>query len=442
MRDYLQEYTERTPTSQKLYEQAKQYMPGGVSHSYRYFPPYPLFINRVEGSRIWDVDGNEYIDLWMGHGALILGHRPDIVNQALQEVVNAGTHWGILHEPQVELARLVCEMVPCAEKMRFCVSGTEATMYAVRLARGFTGRRIILKMDAGWHGGNTDLAVAIKAPFDQPESAGLPPEMLQFTHTVPFNDVEATLAAMHACRDDLAGVILEPVMGAGGMIPAEPAFLKALREETARLGAMLIFDEVITGFRLAPGGAQEYFGVVPDLVTLGKITGGGSNIGVIAGRSDVMAMTDPTIQRKKGEGVLTGGGTFSATPMSMIPGLTVLRHLRNHASEVYPYINTLGDRLRRGMEEAFERGGLLGKTVGTGSLVGAYLPLDPSVTVRTPAEMYNRTDLKRLETEFRIRMLNHGLYASHGGGTLSTAHTEADIQGILGAVEDVAREMR
>jgi glutamate-1-semialdehyde 2,1-aminomutase len=441
MEDFVKEYERRTPGSKKLYEEACKVMAGGVSHGVRYFPPYPLYIKRVEGSRIWDVDGNAYVDLWMGHTALILGHRPDIANQALQEVVELGAHWGIVNEYQVALAQVICEMVPCAERVRFCVSGTEATMYAVRLARGFTGRRVIIKMRGGWHGANTDLSVSVKDPLDLPESAGIPPEMVQFTKAIRFNDVEGALKAMHEYRDDLAGVIVEPVMGGGGMIPADKVFLDTLREETARLGALLIFDEVITGFRLAPGGAQEHYDVVPDLVTLGKIAGGGSNIGVLAGRADVFDLCDPSVARNKGEGVLTGGGTFSCTLMSMIPGLAVLRYLRDHASDIYPRINRQGERLRQGMDAAFERAGFAARSIGLGSLCGAYLPVNPSTRVRSADDMFTQTDMKRMDPEFRVRMLNQGAYVVHGGGSISAAHSEDDVDRIIEATETVARQM-
>jgi len=441
MQDFVKEYEGKTPTSRKFYEEARQVTPGGVSHGLRYFSPYPLFIQRVEGSRIWDVDGNEYIDLWMGHYAAILGHRPGVVIQAIKEVVDLGTHWGIVHERQIALARLIQEMVPCVERLRFCVSGTEATMYAVRLARAFTGRRVIIKMEGGWHGGNTDLSAAIKAPFDQPESAGILSEISPFIRAIPLNDGEAARSAIRACKGDLAGVIIEPVMGAAGMIPSDTAYLETLREETARIGAVLIFDEIITGFRLAVGGGQAYYGVVPDLVVLGKIVGGGSNIGVIGGRKEILDLTDPTIPRKKGEGVMAGGGTFSCSPMTMVTGLAMLHHLKAHAHEIYPRLNALGERLRQGMEIASEKAGLLGRSTGAGSLCAFYFPLDPDMRVKSAGDMQTRTDIRRIDHEFRLRMLNHGVYTAHGGGAVSTAHTETDVDRIVETVEIVTREM-
>ena len=441
MQDFVKEYEGKTPTSRKLYEEAREVMPGGVSHGLRYFPPYPLFIQRVEGPRIWDVDGNEYIDLWMGHYAAILGHRPSVVVEAIKEAVELGTHWGIVHERQIALARLIRETVPCVERLRFCVSGTEATMYGVRLARAFTGRRVIIKMEGGWHGGNTDLSVAIKAPFDQPESAGILSEISPFIRAISLNDVDAARSAIQACKGDLAGIIIEPVMGAAGMIPSDKVYLETLREETTRVGAVLIFDEIITGFRLAPGGGQEYYGVVPDLVVLGKIVGGGSNIGVIGGRKEILDLTDPTVSRKKGEAVLAGGGTFSSSPMTMGTGLAMLHHLKAHAHEIYPRLNSLGERLRRGMEAACEKTGVLGRSIGVGSLSAFYLPLDPGTRVKSSGDMQTRTDIQRLDHEFRLRMLNHGVYTVHGGGAVSMAHTEKDVDRIVETVEIVTREM-
>ncbi len=267
---------------------------------------------------MWDVDGNEYIDLWMGHYALILGHRSKVSREALKEAADLGTHWGTLHEHEIKFGELIQEVVPCAEKMVFGVSGTEATMYAVRLARAFTGRRTILKIAGGWHGASSDLAWAIHSPFEKPESSGIIPELGNYVKPLLFNDIEASCKVIRDVKEDLAAVIVEPVVGGGGMIPADKEYLQVLREETSRWGALLIFDEVITGFRLALGGAQEFYGIKPDLATLGKVCGGGANLGIIAGRADVLALCDPTLKREKGQGVLLGGGTFSCTPLTMV----------------------------------------------------------------------------------------------------------------------------
>lgn len=440
-RDYLVQYEARTPVSKALSERARKVMPGGVSHRYRHMSPYPFFIKEARGSKIWDADGNEYVDFWMGHFALILGHMHPIVREAMEEVANLGMHWGILHEHEVQFAELIHETVSCAERLVFGVSGTEATMYAVRLARGLTKRRTILKVAGGWHGANSELAWAIRSPFDQPESAGIIEEMGRYLKPISFNDVESTLKTIYEVKDDLAAIIVEPVVGAGGMIPADQAYLEVLREETSKLGALLIFDEIITGFRLALGGAQEVYGIKPDLVTLGKVVGGGANLGIVAGKADILALCDPTIARKKGEGVMMGGGTFSCSPLSMVVGYNVVEYLRRHAKDIYSSIDRLGQRLRQEMVDVFRKHGLLGKTTGRGSLCGLYFPYDAETVAKNPEQMHQLTDLEKLDPEFRIRMINHGVFTMHGVGAVSFAHTDEDIDRVIAATEEVAIEM-
>jgi glutamate-1-semialdehyde 2,1-aminomutase len=441
-KDYINRYFDRTPGSKRLFERAQKIMPGGVSHRQRYFPPYPFFMKEAAGSKIWDVDDNEYIDLWMGHSALILGHKPAIVNAALAEVTDLGTHWGILHEYEVRFAELIQQTVPCAEKMVLGVSGTEATMHAVRLARGFTKRRVILKVAGGWHGANNELLWAIRSPFDKAESAGVISEIAKYTKPIVFNDLDSTGKTIHEVKEDLAGIIIEPVVGAGGLIPADKGYLEMLRHETSKLGALLIFDEIITGYRLALGGAQEVYGITPDLVTLGKVCGGGTHLGVIAGRGDIFSLCDPTIKREKGESVVVGGGTFSCSPLSMIVGYKVVEYLRSHVKKVYPRIGRLGQRLREGMADAFKKNGIIGKTTGLGSLCGVYFPYKPEAVVKSPTQMAQLTDLEKLDREFRIRMLNHGVFVVHGAGSVSFAHTEEDVERVIAATEEVALEMK
>lgn len=439
--DYIASYMEKTKRSKELYEKARRLMPGGVSHRYRFIAPHPFFVKEAKGSRIWDVDGNDYVDLWMGHFALILGHKSNVAQDALREASELGTHWGIVHEHQVRFAELIQEIVPCAEKVVFGVSGTEVTMYAVRLARGFTRRNTILKMQGGWHGANSELLWAVKPPYGQRESAGLVPGMESYVRAVPFNDVEGTLKVIHEVGEDLAGIIVEPLVGAGGFLAAQKSYLEMLREETRKRGAILIFDEIITGFRLSLQGAQGAYGIVPDLATLGKVVGGGTNLGVIAGRADVMALCDPTIPRAKGEAVVVGGGTFSCSPLSMIVGYRVVEHLKRNQEEIYPSIDQKGERLRSGMAEALERGGIPARSTGMGSLCGLYFPKDPSRIARNPGEIQSFTDVELLDQEFRIRMMNHGVFVMHGGGAVSTAHTDEDIERVLQAVREVASEI-
>lgn len=441
-KDYVKEYLRRTPGSKRLYERAAKVMPGGISHRARFIAPYPPCIQKVEGARMWDVDGNQYIDLWMGHYALILGHKSEVSREALQEAADLGTHWGTLHEHEIKFGELIREVVPCAEKMVFGVSGTESTMYAVRLARAFTQRRIILKIAGGWHGASSDLAWAIHSPFEKPESSGIIPELGNYVKPLLFNDIEASRKVIREVKEDLAAVIVEPVVGGGGMIPADNEYLQMLREETSRWGALLIFDEVITGFRLALGGAQEFYGIKPDLATLGKVCGGGTNLGIIAGRADVLSLCDPTLKREKGQGVMLGGGTFSCTPLTMVLGYRTVEYLKDHQNEIYPKINRMGQTLRDGMAEIFRKSGVVGKTLGQGSLCGVYFPYDPQTVVKNTNQLEELTDMRKWEHEFRIRMLNHGVFVMHGVGAVSFAHGEKEIQTILSAVERVAEEMR
>lgn len=439
--DHVVVYMERTKRSRELYQRASKVMPGGVSHRYRFIAPYPFFVEQASGSRIRDVDGNEYLDLWMGHFALILGHRSKLVQEALAEAAEVGTHLGIVHEYEVSFAELIQQTVPCAEKVVFGVSGTEATMYAVRLARGFTKRNTILKVEGGWHGANSELLWAVKPPYQTPESLGLVPGLERYIRGIPFNDPQGTLKIMEEVGNDLAGVIVEPLVGAGGFIPAEREYLSMLREETRSKGALLIFDEIITGYRLGLGGAQEAYGVIPDMATLGKVLGGGTNLGVVAGRADIMALCDPSVPRVKGEAVVVGGGTFSCSPLSMIVGWRVVQYLQKHNQEVYSVIAQKGERLRMGMAATLAKYGISAKATGMGSLCGLYFPKDESIFARNPRDIQDLTDVELLDQEFRIRMMNHGVFVMHGGGAVSTAHTDEDIGLILQATEEVAREM-
>lgn len=436
---YVKEYVARTPGSAKLYARAEKVMPGGVSHNPRYFAPYPLYIQKAEGSKIWDVDGNEYIDLWMGHYSHILGHKPEVIMKILPEILALEAHWGIVNEYQITFAEDLCRLIPCAEKIRFGVSGTEATMHAVRLARGYTGRNIILKVKGGWHGSNNDLSIAIHVPMDVPESAGLPPGVMESTRTISFNDTEGTIATIHKYAKDLAGVVIEAV--GQYFIPPVDGYLQAIQEEVKKVGALFILDEVITGGRLSLRGAQGYFNLKPDLCTMGKVLGGGMNLGLVAGRRDVMDLASPTAGHPKGRGVLIGGGTFSCMITSMIAGRAMLQYLEAHEKEIYPALNTKGETVRRGIEAAFRSQGIPARCLGIGSLFTTCFPRLPDTPVRNIEDVETHTDMARRDKEFRLRMLNKGVYTMYGGGAVSMAHTNEDLNRIIRAAEEVAREM-
>ena len=438
--DYLERYARRTPRSRQLHAEAQRYMPGGVSHNQRYHAPYPLYFARAQGSRLWDVDGNEYHDLWMAHYDAILGHAPPEVVAAVQEALGAGLHVGLAMEHEIGLARRVCELVPSAELVRFCSSGTEATMYAVRLARAFTGRSVILKLVGGWHGANTDLMVDVNLPeFIGAEGKGLLPGIERFTRSVQLNDIEGTAKVIREAGDDWAGIILEPAMGSAGFVPAQLDYLRFLREETQRRGAVLIFDEVITGFRLALGGAQQLFGVTPDLTTLGKVLGGGMPVGAVAGKAEILELSSAKRDVPKREKVIIGGGTYSCNPLTMIAGTKTLDILKARQDEIYPQLAEKNQRFCQGLQQAFDAVGLPVFINRIGSLQEVHFVKEKGLPVRNMADVVRHTHYD-WRKELAARLRNHGVFLFHGGA-LSMAHTDADLDGMLAAYGRCAEEM-
>jgi glutamate-1-semialdehyde 2,1-aminomutase len=441
MKHFFDAYRQKTPLSENLFKRAKEVMPGGISHNIHFFPPYPFFVKKTKGSKIWDVDGNEYIDFWMGNYTHILGHHPRVVVQAIEKQLKEGIHWGALYKKQIEWAELIRELVPTAEMVRFCCSGTEATMYAVRLARGSTGKKTILKIAGGWHGANADLSLGIKMPYEREESLGLLPELQEYTKVIPFNDLSGSLEVIRQRKEDLAGIILEPIVGEGGFTPAAKEYLQMLRSETEKLGALLIFDEVISCFRVALGGAQERFNIAPDLTTLGKIAGGGLPIGALVGKREILEKTSPEKKREKWERILIGGGTFSAHPLTAAAGLAMLGYLKEHRKEVYPLLESKGEKVRKGVQKVLDQEGLNAVVTGIGSLFQIHFPFERGVTLNSPHSIHRFTDIEKREIEFRIRMLTKGIHVMHGGGCLTVAHSDEDIEKIIKAARKVAREM-
>jgi len=442
MKHFSDAYRLKTPQSENLFKRAREVMPGGISHNIHFFPPYPFFVQKTKDSKIWDVDGNEYIDFWMGNYTHILGHRPRVVVQAIEEQLKEGIHWGALYRKQIEWAELIRELVPSAEMVRFCCSGTEATMYAIRLARGSTGKKIILKAAGGWHGANSDLSLGIKMPYEREESLGLLPELQEYTKVIPLNDPSGSIEVIRQNKEDIAGIIVEPVIGEGGFTPAAKEYLQMLRSETQKLKALLIFDEVISCFRVALGGAQERFEIVPDLTTLGKITGGGLPVGAVAGKREILEVSSPEKKRSKWERILIGGGTFSAHPLTAVAGLAMLRHLSAHRKTIYPLLESKGEKVRKRLQEVFDREGQNAVVTGIGSLFQTHFPFEKGVTLNSPQSIHRLTDLEKREIEFRVRMLAKGVHVMHGGGCVSIAHSDEDIEKFIKVARKVAREMK
>ncbi len=423
-------YLSKTRKSQKLYQDGKTALPSGVSYFIRYMKPYPFYTARAKGSRLVDVDGNEYIDFWLGHTALILGHSPPEVVKDVRRQIENGTHFGTAHELEITLARQVAKMVPGIEMVRFTNSGTEANMYAVRLARTFTGREKIAKFEGGWHGGYDALDVGIKPPLDIPESGGLTAGTLRDTVVLPFNEIEEVRKEVE--RKELAAVIIEPVQGAGGCIPAGKEFLKELRDVCTETDTLLVFDEVITGFRLAPGGAQQYFGVPSDITVMGKILGGGFPVGAFAGRKEIMDYLDPLLHERPQYSF--HGGTFCANPITMVAGLATLRLLED--GRLIDRLNRSGEKTRHSLSDIFGRHNTDVQVTGTSSLLQTHFTHDEVNSVRDAF----RADRERL-MDYHMYLIENGVFFLQGRtGALSVAHTKDDLEKLLQKAEAYAKK--
>jgi glutamate-1-semialdehyde 2,1-aminomutase len=415
-------YEKRTSSSRTLFEQARGVFAGGVNHNGRFYEPYPIFARRAKGQYIWDEDGNRYADYWMGHLALILGHSPGVVTEALESQIRNGTHFGMASALSIDLGEEVQRAVPCAEMMRFCNSGAEATMYLVRLARAYSRKRVVVKMAGGWHGYNTELNKGVHRPFDKTESAGILKEEQAHVRTARFNDLEAAERSVKEAAGDVAAIFLEPMLGAGGCIPADKDYLKGLRELADKNGTLLAFDEIITGFRVALGGAQELYGVRPDMASLGKVMGGGLPIGMVCGLTEIMSLASP---KRKDRFVSIGGGTFSENPLSMAAGLATVRHLRKNASTLYPRLNKMGLSLRRGVDRAMSEKFEV-HTTGIGSMFLTHFGGKP-----TNAEESANGD-SRAASAYAMHLLTSGTYMLPGHlGAVSAAHRDKDVGDII-----------
>ena len=423
--------------SEELFARALRLIPGGVNSPVRAFKAVggtPLFIRKAEGSRIWDADGRPYIDYVGSWGPMILGHAHPEVVEAVRQAALRGTSYGAPCAGEVELAERVTRLVPSVEKVRFVCSGTEATMSALRLARGFTGRRKILKFEGCYHGHADSLLVAAGsglATLGIPGSPGVPEGTVADTLTAPFNDLAAVEQAAAAHGADLAAVIVEPVAGNMGLVAPRDGYLEGLREITRRAGALLIFDEVMTGFRLASGGAQKLYGVVPDLTCLGKIIGGGLPVGAYGGRADVMDHVAPL-------GPVYQAGTLSGNPLAMAAGCATLDALQRPGT--YERLGSLGVRLQVGFSRAAQASGLMLTFNRVGSMFTPFF-------CRGPVEDYAaaRTSDTALFGRFFHALLQRGVYlppAQFEAGFLSLAHSESDIDESVRAVADALMSLR
>lgn len=415
-----------------MFERAQRVEPAGVSYKIRWFEPYPFFAKEAKGAKLVDIDGNTYTDYWCTHFAMILGHAYPAVMEAIKAQAEKGWHFGVAHELEVTVSEAITNHVPSAQLVRYTSSGSEANFFAVRLARTFTNRERIAKFEGGWHGAYDPLHFAVKPPLGKALSGGMGKAAQQDTILAPYNDLDGFVK--RAGSEKLACVILEPVLGAGGMIPADREFLKGLREYCDDSGALLVFDEVITGFRLGLGGAQEYFGVNPDVTVLGKIVGGGLPIGVVCGRRDVMERMDHT--KHRGTDYAYHGGTFAGNAFSLAAGLATIRVLER--SPVYEHVDKLGAQARDSLNGVFEENGFPAQVTGIGSLFAIHM------TGKRPVkdvQAFGTSDHSLSERLFR-HMLENGivmLIPELLHGAISYAHTEADISQLTNVVESFVK---
>ncbi len=415
------------------FEQARTLLPGGVNSPVRAFKSVggtPRFIARASGSRVWDVDGNEYIDYVGSWGPMILGHAHPEVVAGVQETAADGMSFGAPCELEIELARLVVDMVPSIEVVRFVNSGTEATMSALRLARGFTGRDKIIKFDGGYHGHADGLLVKAgsgAATFGVPDSAGVPADYAKLTLTAPFNDIAAVRRLFEENPGEIAAVIVEPVPGNTGVMDlVSTGFLHALRELCDAEDALLIFDEVMSGFRVAPGGAQERFGITPDLTCLGKIIGGGLPVGAYGGREEIMRKIAP-------DGPVYQAGTLSGNPLAMRAGLETLKRLRD--PELYDRLEARTERLVGGLLEGCRKHGVGAVANRVGSMFTVFFT--DRKEIRNHADVADGCDLAFFGRFFNA-MLDEGVYLAPSqfeAAFVSAAHTDADIEQTIAAAE-------
>lgn len=439
-----QDYVLANPTSRELYTTQARHVPSGVTHSTRVFKPFPLFIRRCFGARKWDVDGHEYVDYWLGHGANLLGHAHPAVVAAVHEQLEGGFHAGGETVLGQRWSELVCELIPSAEQVRFTASGGEATQLALRLARAATDRPKIIKFQHYYHGWHDTVAIGISEPYDRPYSAGITSGAQQDTVVLPANDIDAVRTALET--SEVAGVIIEPGGGYSDTVPIDSAFLGELRQATRDRGTLLIFDEVVTGFRYARGGAQEFFDVLPDITTLGKVVGGGIPCGAVAGREGIMRlMRDATDTDAPVEALVPQHGTWNANPLAAAAGVATLREVAT--GEPIETATARADQLRDGLNALFEKISLPASAYGRSSIWKTVLGERPRV-LDGDFSSY-RDDARRLvngwgpaEVALRQAMLLNGVDLMRANGFTSSAHQEKDIELTISAFETAIARLR
>lgn len=424
--------------SEQLFERAVKHLPGGVNSPVRAFLSVggsPRFIESADGAYIYDVDGNKYTDYINSWGPMILGHNHEVIRKAVIEAAQKGLSYGAATEVEVEMAELLCEIVPCFEMVRMVNSGTEAVMSAIRAARGYTRRSKIIKFEGCYHGHSDGLLVKAGSGVmvaGIPDSLGVPSNVVKDTLQAKYNDLDSVIELFEQNKDEIAAIIVEPVAANMGVVLPEEGFLQGLRQLCTKHRALLIFDEVITGFRLSLSGAQGYYNILPDLATFGKIIGGGMPVGCYGGRREIMEMVAPV-------GPVYQAGTLSGNPVAMAAGMAQLKYLKEHP-EVYTKINELGEYFRNRVDELFGRYNLKYQVTGIGSLACLFF----ANSKVTDYETAKTADTKEYARYFRF-MLEHGVYiapAQFEAMFFSYAHTQQDVEDTIFAIEEYLKTIK
>ena len=424
-------YRDRTPTSARLAAEAKEVFPSGVTHDVRHLQPYGIYVERALGAHKWDADGNDYVDYTGGHGALLLGHNHPAVVAAVREAVENGSHFGSNHQLEIRWAQAIRKLMPSAERVRFTSSGTEATLMALRLARAHTGKNKIIRFKTHFHGWHDHVAFGVSSHLDGSPAVGMLPPIANNIVLLPPGDIEAVRAVL-ADDDDIAGVILEPTGATFGMVPHTAEFMTALRDITRLLDVVLIFDEVVTGFRVAPGGAQAVYGITPDLTTLAKIVAGGLPGGAVVGRKAILDRLDFEVMESAKREKIQHQGTFNANPLSAAAGIAALEVIAT--TDACERANTYGAALRAGLNQVLEAEAVPWATYGDFS--GFHIFTNPKRHAIAPAAFdplaYDCEALKAnaagIVPKLRLAMLVHGVdITGWPGGTITAAHDDNDL---------------
>lgn len=434
-------YQGHAPRSAEIQKNANQVLVDGGSHTLRLIEPFPPRIRSGKGGYVSDEDGHQILDFWQGHYANLLGHNPDVVTRKLAEAFGSsnGLQTGFEDATQVELSELICQQTG-AERVRFTTSGTLSTMYAILLARAFTRRELVLKVGGGWHGAHLWglKGVSHQSGFKQVDSVGIPDDVSQEVVVSRFNDPERLEEDFRKNADRLACFIVEPVMGAGGMMPASREYLHTARQLCDRYGVILIFDEVVSGFRYRAGDAGKLFGVRPDLLTMGKVIGGGMPVAMVGGKAEIMALVGKTSEQK----VKFSGGTYSGHPASMLAAKVFVEYLIDHEDEVYPKLKALSQAIRKRVPQIFENAGVYARFTGgnnevlpNNSLHTLVFPYEEGNPLTSPDDVLDpeKCDVVFVEQVLKVAMLLENVHIIHGLGAVSTAHTEEDIDQLCNA---------